>query len=213
MIIAVDGPAASGKGTLARKIALHYHLPFLDTGALYRATARDLLAVGCALDNIEEAVKVAKNISPDSLDDPKLREPGIGEAASIVAPLPEVREALLRYQLRFAADPKGAVLDGRDIGTMICPQADVKLFILADTSVRAKRRYKELIKNGLEVTEQRVLQDLETRDERDRCRESSPLAAAPDAHLLDTTNLDIEGSYRAALKIIEAVRGHGGKMD
>ena len=185
----------------------------MDTGALYRATARDLLAVGCALDNIEEAVKAAKNISPDSLDDPKLREPGIGEAASIVAPLPEVREALLQYQLRFAADPKGAVLDGRDIGTMICPKADVKLFILADTRVRAKRRYKELVKNGLEVTQQQVLQDLEKRDERDRCRESSPLVAAPDAHLLDTTNLDIEGSYRAALKIIEAVRGHGGTMD
>ena len=132
MIIAVDGPAASGKGTLARKIAGHYDMLYLDTGSLYRATARDLLAGGHELDNVGEAVKAAQNIDPASLDDMKLREPGIGEAASLVAPIPQVRAALLEYQRRFAADPKGAVLDGRDIGTVVCPDADVKLFIKAE---------------------------------------------------------------------------------
>jgi cytidylate kinase len=213
MIIAVDGPAASGKGTLAKKIAGHFNLPFLDTGALYRATARDLLAAGADLGNIEEAVRAAQNIDPGSLDDPLLREPGIGEAASKVAPIPEVRAALLQFQRRFALEPAGAVLDGRDIGTVVCPDADVKLFIKADTRVRAHRRFLELAANGLAVTEHQVFEDLEKRDERDRSRDASPLIAASDAHLLDTTNLDIESSYRAAIGVIEAVLGTGGKTD
>ena len=213
MIIAVDGPAASGKGTLARKIADHYGVPFLDTGALYRATARDILAAGHELDDVDCAVDAAKNIDPDSLDDPRLREPGIGEAASLVAPIPQVRAALLDYQRRFAGKAPGAVLDGRDIGTIVCPDADVKLFIKADVRVRAHRRFLELAANGLSVSEEEVLRDLEKRDERDRSRDSSPLKKAGDAHLLDTTNLDIESSCRAALTIIEAALGRGGKTD
>lgn len=213
MIIAVDGPAASGKGTLAKKIARHFDVPYLDTGALYRATARDVLAAGLDLGNVHQVVQAAQNINPDSLNDPKLREPGIGEAASLVAPIPEVRATLLEYQRHFAATQKGAVLDGRDIGTVVCPDADVKLFIKADTRVRAHRRYLELVANGVSITEQQVFDDLETRDERDRSREASPLVAAADAHLLDTTKLDIESSYRAAVELIEAVFGADGKMD
>ena len=147
-----------------------------------------------------------------SLDDMKLREPGIGEAASLVAPIPQVRAALLEYQRRFAADPKGAVLDGRDIGTVVCPNADVKLFIKAETEIRARRRFLELQANGLMITQAQVLADLEKRDERDRSRDSSPLIKAPDAHLLDTTKLDIESSYRAAIELIERALGDGGKM-
>ncbi len=213
MIIAVDGPAASGKGTLARKIADHYHLAFLDTGALYRATARDLLAAGGDLGDVEGAVRAAANIDAATLDDPQLREPGIGEAASRVAPIPEVRAALLDYQRRFAQKPQGAVLDGRDIGTIVCPDADVKLFIRADVEVRAHRRFLELRGNGLTISEQQVLEDLRQRDARDRSRDTAPLTAAQDAHLLDTTNLDIEGSYRAAIGVINAVLGKGGTTD
>jgi len=213
MIIAVDGPAASGKGTLARKLAIHYGLPYLDTGSLYRATARDLLAGGHETGNVEEAVKAAQNIDADSLDDPGLREPGIGEAASLVAPLPQVRAALLEYQRRFSAQAAGAVLDGRDIGTIVCPDADAKLFIKADTKIRARRRFLELEAKGLSLTEAQVLADLEKRDERDRSRDSSPLIKAADAHLLDTTNLDIESSYRAAIELIELMLGNGGKTD
>ncbi len=213
MIIAVDGPAASGKGTLARKIAAHYGLPYLDTGSLYRATARDLLVAKSDHENVNEAVRAAQNIDPDSLDDPKLREPGIGEAASLVAPIPQVRAALLQYQRRFCTGPKGAVLDGRDIGTVVCPDANVKLFIKADTKVRARRRFLELEASGLMMTEAQVLADLQKRDERDRSRHSSPLVKAVDAHLLDTTNLDIESSYKAAIELIEGVLGDGGKTD
>lgn len=213
MIIAVDGPAASGKGTLARKIADHYGLRFLDTGALYRATARDILAAGHKLDDVDSAVNAAKNIAPDSLDDPRLREPDIGEAASLVAPIPQVRAALLDYQRRFARRAPGAVLDGRDIGTIVCPDADVKLFIRADVRVRAHRRFLELAANGSSVTEEEVLHDLEKRDERDRQRQTSPLVAAADAHLLDTTNLDIESSCRAAIGLIDAALEAGGKAD
>ncbi len=210
-VIAIDGPAASGKGTLARNIAAHYQMEFLDTGALYRATARDLLAAGGDLRDIEQAVKAAQNIDADSLDDPHLRDPGIGEAASKVAPIPQVRAALLDYQRRFAQCPQGAVLDGRDIGTIVCPDAQVKLFIKAAVEVRARRRFLELQKNGLEISEHQVLEDLKKRDTRDRTRDSSPLVAAKDAHLLDTTNLDIEGSCRAAIRLIEAILGEGGK--
>ncbi len=213
MIIAVDGPAASGKGTLARKIAGHFGLPYLDTGSLYRATARDLLAAGHDLENVAAAVRAAQNIDPASLGDPKLREPGIGEAASLVAPIPQVRATLLAYQRRFCEGAKGAVLDGRDIGTVVCPDADVKLFIKADTSVRARRRFLELAANGLTITQAQVLADLQKRDERDRSRDSSPLVKAHDAHLLDTTNLDIESSYKAAIELIERAYGDGGKMD
>ncbi len=210
-VIAIDGPAASGKGTLAKRIAAHYQMKFLDTGALYRATARDLLAAGGDLQDVEMAVKAACNIDAQTLDDPCLRDPGIGEAASKVAPIPQVRAALLDYQRRFAQSPNGAVLDGRDIGTVVCPHADVKLFIKADVEVRAARRFLELSQNGLEISAQKVLDDLKARDARDRDRASCPLVAAADAHLLDTTNLDIEGSCSAAIRLIDAVLGGGGK--
>jgi len=212
-VIAIDGPAASGKGTLAKRMAAHYQMEFLDTGALYRATARDLLVAGGDLGDVERAVHAAQNIDAATLDDPHLRDPGIGEAASKVAPIPQVRAALLDYQRRFVQHPDGAVLDGRDIGTVVCPDATVKLFIKADVEVRAKRRFLELSQNGLEVSARQVLEDLIERDARDCGRASSPLVAAPDAYLLDTTNLDIEGSCSAAIKLIDAVFGGGGKTD
>ena len=172
MIIAVDGPAASGKGTLARKIAAHYGLSYLDTGALYRATARDLLAAGHDLDSVTDAERAARNIDASSLDDPALRAPGVGEAASIVAPVPQVRAALLDFQRQFASRPGGAVLDGRDIGTMICPDADVKLFIKADVEVRARAAFSGALRQWPQsYTEEQVLHDLIKRDERDRSRD------------------------------------------
>ena len=212
-VIAIDGPAASGKGTLAKRIAAHYKMAFLDTGALYRATARDLLAGGGKLDDVEQAVRAARNIDAATLNDPRLRDPAIGEAASKVDPIAQVRAALLDYQRRFAKRPEGAVLDGRDIGTVVCPDAHVKLFILADVEVRARRRFLELQGKGLEISEAQVLLDLKKRDARDRDRDSAPLVAAPDAHLLDTTKLDIERACRAAIELIEASPRVGGKTD
>jgi cytidylate kinase len=211
LIIAVDGPAASGKGTLARLIARHYGLPCLDTGALYRATARDVLQAGGPLDDPAAAARAAAGIDAATLDDDLLRGREMGDAASVVARIPAVRAALLDYQRRFAGQPGGAVLDGRDIGTVVCPDADVKLFIVADTRVRARRRYLELAAKGLAASEEEIYEDLARRDERDRSRAASPLIPAADAHLLDTSNLDIEASYKAAIELIEAALGRGGK--
>ena len=211
MMIAMDGPAASGKGTLAKRVALHYELPHLDTGLLYRAVARDALARGIALDDPEATAEVASALEIATLDDPELRTAGAGEAASQVARHPPVRAVLLAYQRRFAHGESGAVIDGRDIGTVICPDADAKLFVTASPEVRATRRYLELKGRGVAVTEEEVLADIRARDERDSTRGTAPLKQASDAVLLDTTNLSIDAAFRAALDLIEAAMSRAGR--
>jgi cytidylate kinase len=211
MIIAIDGPAASGKGTLGRLIAAHYGLPHLDTGKLYRAVARDTLAAGAGPSDAGAALVAAKALDPAALDDPKLMDGRLGEAASIVASHPEVRAALRAYQRAFAGQASGAVLDGRDIGTVICPDADVKLFVTASAEVRAARRFRELREAGHDVTEAEVLADIKRRDERDKTRAVSPLRQARDAYLLDTTNLDIDAAFKAAIALIDAAMGRAGQ--
>jgi cytidylate kinase len=211
MLIAIDGPAASGKGTLGRLIAAHYGLPHLDTGKLYRAVARDTLAAGQAPSDASAALAAAKALDPATLDDPKLMEGRLGEAASIVASHPGVREALRAYQRAFAGQARGAVIDGRDIGTVICPEADVKLFVTASAETRALRRHRELREAGHNVTEAEVLADIERRDERDKTRAISPLRKARDAYLLDTTNLDIDAAFKAAIALIDAAMGRAGR--
>jgi CMP/dCMP kinase len=210
MIIAIDGPAASGKGTLGKLIAAHYRFAYLDTGTLYRAVARDTLARGEDPADPAAALASTKLLDPNTLGDPALRGPGLGEAASLVAEHGEVREALLAYQRTFAAAKQGAVLDGRDIGTVICPEAEVKLFVTATPEERARRRYLELKAAGMRVSEAVVLADIRRRDERDAGRAAAPLRRAPDAHLLDTTNLDIDAAFRAAIDLIDAAMGRAG---
>ena len=202
MIIALDGPAASGKGTLARRLAAHYGLPHLDTGLLYRATARALLAAGERLDDERRAVEAARGLALMDFDEDSLRGREMGEAASVVGAIPAVREALLEMQRSFAGRPEGAVLDGRDIGTVICPQAQVKIFVTASPETRANRRALELARRGEKVDYAAVLEDIRKRDERDSQRSSAPLLAAADAVTLDTTTLDIEGAVKAALAIV-----------
>ena len=211
MIVAIDGPAASGKGTLAKRIAVHYRLRHLDTGALYRAVARDTLAEGGDLTDASAAAIAASRLDVATLGDPALRLAGLGEAASVVARHPDVRAVLLAYQRTFAQGGSGAVIDGRDIGTVICPDADVKLFVTATPEERARRRFLELSQNGVEIGEHEVLADIQARDERDRTRGASPLRQAEDAALLDTTNLDIDAAFRAAIDLIEAAMGHAGR--
>jgi len=206
MIIAIDGPAASGKGTIARQVAQVYGLHHLDTGLLYRAVAKALLDAGHLPDNVAQATVAAIAFDPKKLDENALKLQAITEAASVVAAIPQVREALMDYQRQFATRRPGAVLDGRDIGTVIAPGADVKLFVVATPEVRAKRRVLELRARGEAADEQEVLADLLRRDERDSRRSAAPLKAAPDAHLLDTTHLGIDAAFRAAVDIIEAVR-------
>ena len=210
MIIAVDGPAASGKGTLARKLAKAYGLAYMDTGALYRAVARDLLAAGARLGDHTAAEQAARAIEPASLDDPGLRSRGHGEAASVVAGIPAVRAALLDVQRNFARRPEGAVLDGRDIGTVVCPDADVKLYVTATPQVRAQRRHAELVAAGEDISLASVLAMIEARDARDRERTSSPLRPADDAALLDTSVLDIEAAFDAAIGLIKRKIGQRG---
>ena len=211
MIIAIDGPAASGKGTLGKRVAIYYGLAHLDTGALYRAVARDTLAAGADPGNGKAALAAANALDPSTLDDPALRGPGLGEAASVVARDPAVRAALLDYQRTFARRRPGAVLDGRDIGTVICPDADVKLFVTATAEIRAERRFRELKAAGVAITAADVLADIRRRDERDAGRETAPLRQAPDAYLLDTTNLDIDAAFRAAIDLIDAAMRHAGR--
>ncbi|MHA1180462.1 MAG: (d)CMP kinase [Alphaproteobacteria bacterium] len=203
MIIAIDGPAASGKGTLAKLVARHWGLPCLDTGLLYRAVARDVHARGFRLPDTWSAVALARSLDPSSLDDPGLRSPGTGEWASIVASISEVRAALLDYQRAFAAQPGGAVLDGRDIGTVVCPAADVKIFVTASPEVRARRRFLERQAQSEAVTYERGLADIQRRDARDAGRESAPMRPAADATLLDTSDLDIEAAFDAAVGLIK----------
>jgi len=206
MIIAIDGPAASGKGTIARQLAAVYGLHHLDTGLLYRAVAKAMLDAGHRPDDVERATDAATSLDPAILEDHALKSQAITEAASVVAAIPQVRQALINYQREFATRPPGAVLDGRDIGTVIAPGADVKLFVVASPEVRAQRRVLELNARGEHVEEAEVLADLLRRDERDSRRTAAPLMQAPDAHLLDTTHLGIDAAFRAAVDIIEAVR-------
>src|SRR5882724_10001180 len=206
MIIAIDGPAASGKGTLGKRLALHYGYRHLDTGVIYRAVAKTLLDQGFELTDEVQAVAVAMTLDPAKFEDPELKSQRIGDAASVVSAIPSVREALVSFQRQFAADPPGAVLDGRDIGTVICPNADVKIFVVADPEVRARRRTLEARGRGEAADEALVLADIIRRDERDRNRAIAPLKAAADAYLLDNSHLDIEGGVRAAIDIVEAVR-------
>jgi CMP/dCMP kinase len=206
MIIAIDGPAASGKGTIARHVASVYGLHHLDTGLLYRAVAKAMLDAGYPPDDAKHATEVAARLDPKKYDENALKLQPITEAASVVAAIPQVRQALIDYQREFAARPPGAVLDGRDIGTVIAPDADVKLFVVASPEVRAARRFMELRARGEPADEGEVLADLLRRDERDSQRSAAPLKAAPDAHLLDTTHLGIDAAFRAAVDIIEAVR-------
>jgi CMP/dCMP kinase len=206
MIIAIDGPAASGKGTLGKRLAAHFGLRHLDTGLLYRAVAKALLDAGQPLDDRASAVAASAAIDPARFDEAVLKGHAIGEAASIVSAIPEVRSALLAYQRDFARRAPGAVLDGRDIGTVIAPDADVKIFVTATPEERARRRTIELKAQGQAVAEGEILADIRRRDERDRSRAVAPLVPATDAHLLDTTHLDIDASVRAAVAIVQAAR-------
>ncbi|MFZ5794349.1 MAG: (d)CMP kinase [Sphingomonas sp.] len=203
MIIAVDGPAASGKGTIARALAQHYGLPHLDTGLLYRAVAANVERL--ELDGSIEADAVAACDFDDALlDDPILRTDAIGSLASIVSAHPLVRAALFHRQKRFAYQPGGAVLDGRDIGTVIAPDADAKLFIRATPNIRAKRRHAELRAHGSTISLDKVLADIRARDLRDSTRSNAPLVPANDAALLDTSFLSIEASVQRAIAIVDA---------
>ena len=208
MIIAIDGPAASGKGTIARKLSVHYGLPHLDTGLLYRATARTLLDEGARLDDSVAAVAAARGLALIDFDETRLRGREMGEAASVVAALTQVRGVLRDLQRRFATQEGGAVLDGRDIGTIIAPDADVKIFVTADADTRAQRRAIELRRAGERVTFEAVLADIERRDARDAGRAAAPLRAADDAVTLDTSNLDVDAAVAAAIGLVE--RRHDG---
>jgi len=206
MIIAIDGPAASGKGTLARRLAEHYGLPHLDTGLLYRATAASLLNADRDLRDVGAAVAAARGLSLTEFDEARLRGREMGEAASIVAALPEVRAALVEAQRNFALRPGGAVLDGRDIGTVICPQADVKIFVTASPEARAQRRALELAQRGEKADYAAILADIAKRDARDSERSDAPLRAAPDAVQLDTTRMSVDAAFAQALRIVESRR-------
>ncbi|MFT4078505.1 (d)CMP kinase [Rhodomicrobium lacus] len=209
MIIAIDGTAAAGKSTLARRVAQNYGLPHLDTGSLYRAVARDVMAAGHSLEDVRAASFAAKRLDPTTLGDPNLRLKGNGEAASVVAAIPDVRAALLEFQRAFAGQPGGAVVEGRDIGTVVCPEADAKIFVTASAESRAARRHRELVGYGVEITEEVVLAEIKARDKRDSERPVSPLKPAEDALLLDTTELDIEKAVAAALHLIDKVARRG----
>ena len=205
MIVAVDGPAASGKGTIARALARHYGLPHLDTGLLYRAVAMTVQRL--ELDGAKEADAVAACDFDDSLlADPGLRGDEIGQLASVVSAHPLVRASLFQRQKRFAHQPGGAVLDGRDIGTVIAPEADAKLFVKATPQIRARRRHAELHAQGATISFDKVLADIRARDARDSGRSTAPLVQAPDSSLLDTSFLTIEESVRRAIALVEARR-------
>jgi len=206
MIIAIDGPAASGKGTIGRRVAAHYRLPHLDTGLLYRAVAAALLAEDRDLYDEAAAVAAARGLGLADFDETALRTRQMGEAASVVAAMPRVRAALIDAQRAFAGRPGGAVLDGRDIGTVVCPEATVKIFVTASASARAQRRALELIQRGEKADYQAILADIVRRDARDSTREAAPLRPADDAVKLDTTHLGIEAAFAEAIRIVEAAR-------
>ncbi|HWG80876.1 MAG TPA: (d)CMP kinase [Stellaceae bacterium] len=205
MIIAVDGPAASGKGTLGRRLAQHFQLAHLDTGKLYRAAALHALAAGGDPADPGVARAAAERVRASDLDNPRLRDEDVARASSVVAAIAAVRHALLAFQRDFARRPPapgGAVLDGRDIGTVVCPDADAKLFVTATLEARARRRFKELQENGGNAIYERVLQDMKDRDARDSQRRAAPLVPADDAFVLDTTALDADAALAAALDFI-----------
>ncbi|MEH3117759.1 MAG: (d)CMP kinase [Methylorubrum populi] len=206
LVIAIDGPAASGKGTLARRLARHYGLPHLDTGLLYRAVALTLIDAGADLDDAGAAARAASALSAERLSDLRLRERAMGEAASRVSSVPAVRAALLSWQRRFAEGPEGAVLDGRDIGTVVCPEARVKLFIVAAPEERARRRHRELLGRGEETTLAAILADIRARDARDSSRAAAPLKPAADAVVLDTTELDADAAFAEAVVLVERLK-------
>lgn len=208
MVIAIDGPAASGKGTLAKRLAEHYGLPHLDTGLLYRAVALTVLDAGYNLDDRTAAARAAASLIADRLADPRLRERAMGEAASRISTVPAVRSALLAWQQRFASGVSGAVLDGRDIGTVVCPDARVKLFITAAAEERARRRHLELMRRGEDTTLAAILADIVARDARDAERSTAPLRAAADAIVLDTTDLDADEAFEAARAVVDRARTH-----
>ena len=201
-LIAVDGPAASGKGTIARALGRHFGVSHLDTGALYRAVALGAIRAGIDLDDGKAVGAKAMALDLSLLEDPELRGASAGEAASRLSALPEVRAALLAFQAAFAAQPGGAVLDGRDIGTVIAPHADAKLFVTAAPEVRARRRFLELTAAGRDVVEERILRDILARDARDMGRADAPLRQADDADLLDTSNLDIAAAVQQAVALV-----------
>ena len=206
MLIAIDGPTASGKGTIARRVGARYGLPVLDTGLLYRAVAHAVLQAGADPADAGAAATAARALDPAHLDDPDLRSAAVGAAASVVAAHPGVRAALLAYQRTFAAQPGGAVLDGRDIATVIAPDADVKLFVTASAQARAGRRRAELLARGEDVPIEAMLAQIQARDARDSGRADAPLAMARDAILLDTTQMPIETAVAEACAIIDRVR-------
>ncbi|MEX2692520.1 (d)CMP kinase [Rhizobium mongolense] len=203
-IIAIDGPAAAGKGTLSRQIADEYGFHHLDTGLTYRAAAKALLDAGLPLDNEQVAEKIAREVELGDLARDILSKHEIGEAASKIAVMPAVRRALVEAQRRFSERAPGTVLDGRDIGTVVCPEAPVKLYVTASPEVRAKRRYKEIIGKGGTADFDAIFEDVKRRDERDMGRADSPLKPAEEAHLLDTSEMSIEAAFQAAKSIIDA---------
>ena len=210
MIIAVDGPTASGKGTIAKRLAAHYRLKRLDTGALYRAVGLAVLDAGADPADPAAAVRAAEALDLNAIDEDRIRTSAAGLAASKVAVITAVRQVLREAQQSFAADPAGAVLDGRDIGTVICPDAEVKLFVDAALEVRAERRWRELQARGEEISFETLKAQIAERDERDLNRADSPLRPAPDAHLLDTTSLSIEAAVEAACRIVDAALARPG---
>ena len=204
MIIAIDGPAASGKGTLAKRLAAHFGLRHLDTGLLYRAVAKAMLDAHHPLDDRTRAAAAARALDVSTFDELALKRYEVGEAASVVSAIAEVRSALLAFQKNFAARPPGAVLDGRDIGTVICPDADVKIFVTASPEVRANRRFLELQSQGSSISQADVLADIARRDERDRSRAIAPLVAAADANVMDTSLMNADTVFNAAITIVES---------
>ena len=197
--VAIDGPAAAGKGTISKAVAAHFGFAHLDTGLLYRAVGAKVIAGA-------DPVAAALALDPVDLEDDSLRTPQVAQAASEVAVIPQVRAALVAFQRSFAARGDGAVLDGRDIGTVICPDAHVKLFVTASAECRAERRFQELMGKGMDVTFETVLADVRERDDRDRNRAAAPLVPADDAVLLDTSDLTVEQAIAAAVKVVAAAR-------
>lgn len=203
IVVAIDGPAASGKGTVAKRLARYLGLAYLDTGSIYRAIGYSILSAGGNPEDKKTAIDAAKDLVPGDLKNIHLYDEGVGSAASIVSAIPKVREILLQFQRDFAKRPEGAVLDGRDIGTVICPNADYKFFITADIEARATRRFKQLQSKGIPVIYDTVLQDLTRRDERDSKRKIAPLKAAGDAIHIDTTNMDEDEVFAEVLSYVE----------
>jgi cytidylate kinase len=208
MIIAVDGPAASGKGTLAQRLAGHFGIPYLETGLLYRAAGLAVLRAGGDPADEQTAARAAEGLDLGLVHDPETRSEAAGNAASLVSGVPAVRQALLDHQRRLAAQPGGAVLDGRDIGTVVCPDADAKIFITAPAELRAERRFRQLREQGHPAIYAEILRDMKARDERDSRRAVAPLEPAVDAFVLDTGRLDAEQVFAQALAFIAHKAGH-----